>query len=346
MAIDEKWKCIALVRFPREKVVAFSGENDPIDLNNLNTEKPGFIYAPFDLEKGVHQLNPEKDMHRVLNFISKVESEAPLRSESMATEINEYSKAAENLLSELQSGRLKKVILSRIIEHPHSTSQKAKDFFDLLCEAHPNACVHLFVHVDAGIWLGASPEVLLDYKYEILQTTALAATRKFEEKNLDEVEWNAKEIEEHELVSDFISDVLWHHPGITWLEENVIETIQAGSVIHMLTRFQATLNKDFNWINLLKKLHPTPAVCGLPVKAAQEAIEQNEPHQRSFYTGFFGTYKPNEARLYVNLRCLQWYREKVNVYVGGGLTALSEVDSEWEETTYKGDTVLNILKQY
>lgn len=346
MAFNENWKCIALVRFPREKVAAFSGEKDPIDLTNLNTEEPGLIYSPFDIDKGVHQLNPEKDMHRVLNFIAKIESETPLRSESMATELNEYSKAAENLLTELHKGSLQKVILSRIIEHPHSSTQKVKEFFDLLCQAHPNACVHLFVHADAGIWLGATPEVLLDFKNGILQTTALAATRKFEDKKLSEVEWNAKEIEEHELVSDFIADILWHQSGITWLEENCIETVQAGSVIHMLTRFQATLNGDFNWIELLKKLHPTPAVCGLPVEAARKAIEQNETHSRSFYTGFFGTYNTNEARLYVNLRCLQWYREKVNIYVGGGLTAQSEVDSEWEETTHKGDTVLKILKQY
>jgi isochorismate synthase len=345
MAFEEKWKSIALVRFPREKVFAFAGENDPIELKKIDPKNPGFLYAPFDIEKGVYQLNPEKDMHRILNFISNVESETPLRSESMATEINEYSKAAESLLGQLHNGSLQKVILSRIIEHPHSTSQKVKDFFDLLCVAHPEACVHLFVHRDAGIWLGASPEVLLDFKKDILQTTALAATRKCDDKNLDEVCWNAKEIEEHELVSDFIANILWHHPGINWLEENCIETMKAGSVIHMLTRFQATLNSDFDWINLLEKLHPTPAVCGLPVKAARLAIEQNEPHQRSFYTGFFGTYKENEARLYVNLRCLQWFREKVNVYVGGGLTALSEIDSEWEETSHKGDTILKILKQ-
>jgi isochorismate synthase len=345
MAFEEKWKCIALVRFPNEKVVAFAGENDPIDLKTIDPKKPGFLYAPFDPEKGVYQLNPEKDMHRILNFISNVETDVPFGNDSMATGVNEYSKAAENLLAQLHNGSLQKVILSRIIEHPHATTQKVKDFFDLLCDAHPDACVHLFVHRDAGIWLGASPEVLLDFKKEILQTTALAATRKYDDKNLADVCWNEKEIQEHELVSDFIADILWHQPGINWLEENCIETIQAGSVIHMLTRFQATLDSDFNWINLLVKLHPTPAVCGLPVKAARQAIEQNEPHQRFFYTGFFGTYQQNEARLYVNLRCLQWFREKVNVYVGGGLTSLSEVDSEWEETSLKGDTILKILQQ-
>lgn len=345
MAFEEKWECIALVRFPNEKVVAFAGENEPVDIKTINTQKPGFVYAPFDLDNGVYQLNPEKDMHRVLNFISNAESNVPLGNDSMATGINEYNRAAENLLAELQKGSLKKVILSRIIEHPHPTTQKVKDFFDLLCKAYPDACVHLFVHRDAGIWLGASPEVLLDFKKEILQTTALAATRKCDDENLTDVCWNAKEIEEHELVSDFIADVLWHQPGVAWLEENCIETIQAGAVIHMLTRFQATIEGNLDWVNLLGKLHPTPAVCGLPVKAARQAIEQNEPHQRSFYTGFLGSYKANEARLYVNLRCLQWFREKVNVYVGGGLTALSEIDSEWEETSHKGETILKILQQ-
>lgn len=346
MALDEKWKCIALVRFPGKNVIAFSGENEPVALKNLNTRQSGFIYAPFDLSEGVLQLNPEKDMHRVLNFIEKTSAIVPLRSKSMATEINEYSKSAESLLAELHSGTLKKVILSRIIEHPHSVNLKVKDFFDLLCKAHPKACVHLFVHADNGIWLGASPEVLIDFKNDLLQTSALAATRKFEDKNLSDIEWNAKEIEEHELVSDFIADLLWRQSGVSWLEENCIETVRAGSVIHMLTRFQATVNSNFNWVDLVQKMHPTPAVCGLPVDVARKAIEQNETHSRSFYTGFFGTYNSNEARLYVNLRCLQWYGEKVNVYVGGGLTALSEINSEWEETTHKAETLLNVLKNH
>jgi isochorismate synthase len=344
MAYSDSLQAIALVRYPNSGILAFSSESAAISIEDLSKQKTGFVYAPFRVEEGLHFLNPEKDMHRVFNFIDACEKDLK-SADALATTLQQYREAARSMLQQLQQQQLQKVILSRIIETPHSTTAKAKYFFDLLCAEYPKACVHLFVHRDKGIWLGATPETLIQWENNQLSTVAIAGTARYTNEDLSVAVWGEKEIEEHELVSEFISDVLWNQPGIEWLEGNCVETMQAGAVIHLISRFKAYTNQSFEWPELVKKLHPTPAVCGLPLKEALLSIEQNEPHERSFYTGFFGTCSPNSVKLFVNLRCLRWFSDKVHIYVGGGLTALSEVESEWDETTHKSLTLLNVLEK-
>jgi isochorismate synthase len=48
------------------------------------------------------------------------------------------------------------------------------------------------------------------------------------------------------------------------------------------------LNKKSTLKTLIRALHPTPAVCGLPRGYAKKFILENEQYDRSFYTGFLG----------------------------------------------------------
>jgi len=47
--------------------------------------------------------------------------------------------------------------------------------------------------------------------------------------------------------------------------------------------------------------------------------------------------------LFVNLRCMKILKDKLVLFVGGGLTEQSEPQSEWEETVLKAKTLLSIL---
>jgi isochorismate synthase len=46
----------------------------------------------------------------------------------------------------------------------------------------------------------------------------------------------------------------------------------------------------------------------------------------------------------VNLRCAQIFQNQIKIYVGGGITAESNPEKEWEETELKSGTVGNALK--
>ena len=98
-------------------------------------------------------------------------------------------------------------------------------------------------------------------------------------------------------------------------------------------------------IDVMAALHPTPAVVGYPKAKALEFIRENEGYDRSLYAGFVGVIDPNEtSHLFVNLRCIQLFRDRIRVYVGGGINAQSDPESEWLETEKKKEAVLSALR--
>ena len=114
-------------------------------------------------------------------------------------------------------------------------------------------------------------------------------------------------------------------------------------MLHLKADIQGVIG-DFNLKELLKTLHPTPAVCGLPKQASKDFILQNENYARSFYTGFLGEMNVNEkTELFVNLRCAEIQGDEVVIYVGGGVTADSNAQKEWEETYAKTQTIKKVL---
>ena len=118
----------------------------------------------------------------------------------------------------------------------------------------------------------------------------------------------------------------------------------AGALSHLKTDFHFSLKDNKNLGDLLKVLHPTPAVCGLPKEEAYRFILENEGYDRKYYSGFIGWLDPEgRTDLYVNLRCMHIEDEQLTLYAGGGLLASSELNDEWQETEKKLQTMRRIL---
>jgi isochorismate synthase len=176
---------------------------------------------------------------------------------------------------------------------------------------------------------------------------ALAGTRKMPESgDPADATWTAKEIEEHAFV---VRDIIERFKEIRLreYEEFGPKAVAAGPVVHLKTDFvmdailtdRASLADD-----LRQRLHPTSAVCGTPKRAAQELISRLESHDRQLYTGYWGPIGlDGGARLFVNLRCLRWFDNAVELYVGAGITRSSKPDREEEEIRLKANTLLSVL---
>ena len=96
--------------------------------------------------------------------------------------------------------------------------------------------------------------------------------------------------------------------------------------------------------NFIAELHPTPAVCGLPKNLADDFIRLKEKHERKYYTGYLGPWKLNQqVDLFVNLRCMEVTDDEFILYAGGGITAHSIPEKEWEETNQKAATLLAVI---
>ena len=112
----------------------------------------------------------------------------------------------------------------------------------------------------------------------------------------------------------------------------------------MKTDFRFSLKDNKGLGDLLKVLHPTPAVCGLPKEEAYRFILQNEGYDRRYYSGFIGWLDPEgRTDIYVNLRCMHIKDEQLTLYAGGGLLASSELNDEWLETEKKLQTIKRLI---
>lgn len=244
-------------------------------------------------------------------------------------EQDEYLKKCNFFIHHLKHSVLNKLILSRVKYVP--VFKDLRQTFLNLCKKYPSAFVYLF-QLNGETWLGATPERLASVKNNTLKTMALAGTKAANASR----DWTEKEREEHQLVVDFIRSTL-HHLSTQIMPT---ETVKLNQLEHLKTEISASLPAGTSFLEIVKKLHPTPAVCGLPQQEALHFILENEGYSRSFYTGFLGFTDNKGADLFVNLRCAQIFSNITKLYVGGGITAKSKALDEWEETELKAKTLI------
>ena len=127
-------------------------------------------------------------------------------------------------------------------------------------------------------------------------------------------------------------------------------SVQAGNLWHIKTDIAATIGSDSNLEEIIKVLHPTSAVCGLPKAAAKDFILQNESYDRSYYSGFLGelnidlaTFRAEQSDLFVNLRCMKINDKHVELFIGCGITKDSVPEAEFIETVNKSMTMRKLL---
>jgi isochorismate synthase len=95
---------------------------------------------------------------------------------------------------------------------------------------------------------------------------------------------------------------------------------------------------------MLDLMHPTSAVCGMPLEPATEYLLRQEGYDRAFYTGFLGPVQlEEETSLYVNLRCMKWHGQKAWLYAGAGVTADSDPELEFRESEMKMETLHRLI---
>jgi isochorismate synthase len=248
-----------------------------------------------------------------------------------------YIQQASEIVQELNTTALEKVVYSRIKEAQIKTTNY-KQLFDELCDRYPSTLVYLISSPKFGTWMGASPEQLIVIENGNGSTTALAGTKKSD----DSTPWENKEQTEQAIVTSYLQEQL-HTLNIPIKEMDGPNEFQAGPVKHLKTNilFSSTTIPP---INIAKKLHPTPAVSGYPKQAALSYLAKIEAHNRSLYTGIIGFYATNNTQLFVNLRCCQLEEDRAFIYLGGGFTKDSIPLKEWEETENKSKTLLNILQ--
>ena len=336
------------------KIVCISQNDDTLYILKKFSEK-GFIFSPFKSENNTIII--PKNHSTIQNFsfptFSFKKVNFTVRNVNLIKE--EHKKLVKKAIDFIETGKAEKIVISRkeILE------VSKFDFINVflrLTSKYPKAFSYVWFHPKVGMWLGATPETLLQIKNKRFQIMSLAGTQEF--KNSLDVIWKEKEKHEQQLVTKYIIN--------RCTKKNIKckstkpYTIKAGNLLHIRTDIVGKLTESSQIEDLIKTLHPTPAVCGMPKRIAKEFILKNEKYKREFYTGFLGelnlenkkikniesySYNKNTAQtnLFVNLRCMQVKENFVELYLGGGITKDSNPILEYKETELKSKVIKNVL---
>ncbi|MCR4852717.1 MAG: chorismate-binding protein [Prevotella sp.] len=260
-----------------------------------------------------------------------------------------------NFHSHLQSGEFQKIVLARCEHVGMTPGTSPLQLFQKACERYPRMFVTLFSTRESGTWLMATPEILLEGCEGRWRTIALAGTMDIPEGEMAEPVWSNKDIHEQRYVATYITECLeqfllgedgdnrdYKHD----IEEEGPYTTQAANVLHLRSDFRFSLPEGASIGRLLRRLHPTPAVCGLPKQQTFDFILRNESEPRRYYSGFTGPIGiEGETHLFVSLRCMQIADDGCHLFAGGGLLRDSVEEQEWHETEAKLQAMKALLEQ-
>jgi isochorismate synthase len=268
-------------------------------------------------------------------------------NKSPSTSATDYIKIVENGIDLIKNEKFYKVVPSKIKNVEHNNDVNLGQAFVSACQKYSNAFVNLTYSAKTGLWFGASPETLIEEnRGEYFKTMALAGTQQKSDKSIAETTWTQKEIEEQAFVSRYIINC-FKKIRLREFDEIGPKTIQAGNLLHLKTTFKVnTTSTNFPDLGsvMLKLLHPTSAVCGMPKEPALNFLLENEKHNRAYFSGFLGPIHLDcLSHLFVNLRCCQINNETVTFYAGAGITEDSKPEKEWEETEMKCNVLSNII---
>lgn len=332
----------------------------------LHSLASGYLIAPFNagekkyfIQNRVHividkqiDYHTEPDFESVLETVKKTSyrteeiSIADLlpKTESIVTAGSEqYQASVEAAKKVIQTEGLQKVVLARSKTQPASINQLETVVLNLRAQ-YPLSCVAIYFHPEIGLWISATPELLLSTEADgTFKTVSLAGTQKYDPSvPIREVSWTHKEIEEQALVSRYIINCFKAIHLREYIEQGP-RTIQSGNLLHLKTDFTANtseVNMDELGTTMLQLLHPTSAVCGMPKKPALDFIQKHETFDRKLFSGYSGPVNiKKETSLYVTLRCAQIHADTITLYAGAGITADSVPQREFEETNLKMDVI-------
>ena len=251
--------------------------------------------------------------------ISRKDSLAPIVWEA---EISKYLEMIEN-------NRLQKIVCGR-----RTTLGFAQVFCPLsllheLKKVAHNTTFFVFQMNPQCAFIGATPEKLYHRKGNEIVCDVLAGTKTKKSDLLA----SPKERLEFNYVKDFIAHALAPLcDNLTIAEDTIAST---AHLEHFFTQISGKLKSGVTDADLIRSLHPTPAMGGIPRETALSLLSQNESFTRGWYAAPIGWISPEEADIGVGIRSALMQEKELHLFSAAGIVKGSDPKSEWEELEQK-----------
>jgi isochorismate synthase len=290
--------------------------------------------------------------------VAGADSDVSVSAVSSSLDSAGYRAVVAEAVSTMQApdARLRKVVLSRPLTVELSGRLPLTPVLRRLRAAEPTCTVFAMPTAD-GTFFGASPELLVARHgsrvtcHPLAGTVPRGTTARNDADAQGRLAGSGKDRAEHRYVVDDIAGMLAPFcDELTVPETPSLVTFR--SVAHLGTRIVGHLKAPSPTIlQLLDRLHPTPAVGGTPRADALAAIEAGEENDRGYWAGPVGWADARgDGEWMIGIRSALLNandatpgRTVLGLRAGSGIVADSDPASEAEETNVKLATVLDTV---
>ena len=248
-------------------------------------------------------------------------------------------------LDRIAEGDFTKVVLARRIDIEANRPFVVTDVLERLCALYPSCMVYSIEG-----FVGASPELLLSKSGHTIESHPLAGTVARsgdvhgDEALIARLMSSPKARHEHRVVIDAISEAL--RPLCSELDvPDVPSILGLRNVSHLATHIKGRLQAgDASALELVSRIHPTPAVGGTPAEPAIHYLQKVEGFDRGTYAGPVGWVDARGDGMWaLGIRCARISGPSASIYAGNGIVAGSDPAEELAETQLKFQALLAAL---
>lgn len=348
--IGTVWKKFGAARFVLPEWMVVRSRN--IHLLTLTIDKKNL--QPHDIYQEI--------ISRITEFInlsaelqnhvqSEPESSGILCTLQSTDDHDAWIKKVEKARKLIHNNRFEKIVLAR----PMTVESKTKPVFThithRLRQKYPE-CFNFLIQKDPDTaFVGATPERLASFRNNIFKTEGLAGSTSRGKSALEDAALaqnlmkSQKDRNEHEFVIRAINDNLKkfsyriEHPKQP-------EIKKLNNVQHLFTPISASIKNGVQIHELIREMHPTPAVGGFPRDEAVSHIYDIEQLDRGWYAAPIGWFNLNGwGEFAVAIRSALLHGKRATLYAGCGIVADSDPEREWNETLLKFRPMLESLLQ-
>ncbi|WP_410600407.1 aminodeoxychorismate synthase component I [Amycolatopsis sp. lyj-90] len=206
-----------------------------------------------------------------------------------------------------------------------------------------------FLAGDWGAVVSFSPELFLARQGRHVRSTPIKGTmprRNADDEHLAQrLRESTKDVAENVMITDLVRNDLGRvcATGSVRVPE-LLKVRPAPGVWHLESTVEGQLADGVDDAALLAATFPPGSVTGAPKIRALDLIAELEPAARGVYTGAVGLASPIAGlELNVAIRTFEIHDGTIALGVGGGITADSDSEAEWQECLHKSAPLERLL---
>lgn len=246
----------------------------------------------------------------------------------------DFLQSVDAINAAIGRGDFEKIVLARRVVLELQRPLAASRVERRLAEIAPE-CVRFAFRTGGATFLGATPERLVTKSGRAFETEAVAGTVPLSDAPVGRLMESSKNRAEQAIV---VRELLRAFEPIAATVDHspTPEIHRLRHLAHLRTKIRGQLREPLHVLDLVERLHPTPAVGGVPSAAALAWIAQNEPDERGWYAAPIGWIDAaGDGAFAVALRSGLLEKNRATLYAGAGIVQGSDAKNELAETRWK-----------